>query len=128
MKKILLTIISLLFVSTMVFAADANSNCNQIVQDQWKNMTTLTLIGVQPIPLVLKVANIQSLTISKDGSLTIIGKAGDDGSKYDHYQVSVFAYQVTIKTKVTKDTKTKENITDKAMIITTGELTTGKLF
>jgi len=128
MRKILLTIISMFFVSTMFFAADANSNCNQIVQEQWKNMTTLTLIGVQPIPLVLKVANIQSLTISKDGSLTIIGKADAAGNKYDHYQVSVFAYQVTIKTKVTKDTKTKADVVDKTMIITTGELTTGKLF
>lgn len=128
MKKILMTIISLFFVSTMFFAADATANCNQIVQDQWKNMTSLTLIGVQAIPLVLKVENIESLTIAKDGMLTIIGKADAAGNKYDHYQVSVFAYQVTIKTKVTKDAKTKADVIDKAMIIATGSMSSGKLF
>ncbi len=115
-------IVALAVLALSLSFASAQTNANKIILDKWKDMATVTITGVAPVPLVLKTEVIESITITADGFLTIIGKVDTAGNQMDVFQVGFFSWQVMIKSK----TDAKTNTTKRDMIILTGAPT--KLF
>jgi len=130
MKKTILAIIMVLFTMSFITAAETaptkEANLNREVAVNWKSMRSITFNGINPMMLILQVEKLESVDLSESGLLSIKGKKDEKGSQLEVKQVNYFAFNVTIKTSVVTDTKTKESKTVKDMVIYIAP--SGKLF